>query len=93
MRRHACRACFVDSSPDNHSIASKRRVLCGEHFLEGSITFTFDGKEPHTVKAGEAYHETPNENMLAKNASASEDLKIIVFQVGTEGKAVMIQAN
>jgi quercetin dioxygenase-like cupin family protein len=63
------------------------------YVLEGSITFTFDGKEPFTVKAGEVYHETPNENMLAKNASASEDLKLIVFQVGTEGKPVMIQAN
>jgi quercetin dioxygenase-like cupin family protein len=47
------------------------------YVLEGSITFTFDGKEPFTVKAGEVYHETPNENMLAKNASASEDLKLI----------------
>jgi len=53
--------------------------------LEGAITFTFDGKEPFTVKAGEIYHETPNEKMLAKNASASEGLKLIVFQVGTEG--------
>ena len=63
------------------------------YVLEGSITFTFDGKEPFTVKAGEVYHETPNEKMLAKNASASEDLKIVVFQVGTEGKPVMIEAK
>ena len=63
------------------------------YVLEGSITFTFDDKEPFTVKAGEIYHETPNEKMLAKNASASEDLKLIVFQVGTEGKPVMIQAD
>jgi quercetin dioxygenase-like cupin family protein len=63
------------------------------YVLEGSITFTFDDKEPFTVKAGEIYRETPNENMLAKNASASEDLKLIVFQVGTEGKPVMIKAD
>lgn len=63
------------------------------YVLEGSITFTFDGKEPFTVKAGDVYHETPNEKMLAKNASASDDLKIVVFQVGTEGKPVMIEAK
>lgn len=63
------------------------------YVLEGSITFMFDGKEPFTVKAGEVYHETPNEKMLAKNASASDDLKIVVFQVGTEGKPVMIEAK
>lgn len=63
------------------------------YVLEGSITFTFDGKEPLTVKAGEIYHETPDEKMLARNANASEDLKLIVFQVGTQGKPMMIKAD
>ena len=63
------------------------------YVLQGSISFTFDGREPLTVKAGEIYHETPDEKMLARNTSASDDLKIIVFQVGTQGKPMMIEAN
>lgn len=74
----------------------------GKHFhpghvfvyvLQGSISFTFEGREPLTVKAGEIYHETPDEKMLARNTSASDDLKIIVFQVGTQGKPMMIKAD
>ena len=63
------------------------------YVLEGSITFTFDNAPSRTVKAGEIYYETPNDRMLAKNASASEGLKLIVFQVGTQGKPMMIKAN
>ena len=74
----------------------------GKHFhpghvfvyvLEGSIHFTFDDREPLTVKAGEIFHELPNQKMLAKNPSATEGLKIMVFQVGTQGKPMMIKAD
>ena len=63
------------------------------YVLKGSITFTFDDKEPLIVKAGEIYHETPDEKMLARNTSSSDDLKLIVFQVGTQGKPMMIKAD
>ena len=63
------------------------------YVMEGSITFTFDNDPPKTVKAGEIYYETPNDRMIATNASASEGLKIIVFQVGTQGKPMMIKAE
>jgi hypothetical protein len=33
------------------------------------------------------------EGMLARNTSASDDLKIIVFQVGAQGKPMMIKAD
>jgi hypothetical protein len=57
------------------------------------MTLDLEGKNPVTIEAGEIYHETPNEKMLAKNTSASENLKIIVFQVGTQGKPMMIEAK
>jgi len=63
------------------------------YVMEGSITFNFDGKPSHTVKAGEIYYEEPNDRMLAKNPSSSENLKLIVFQVGTQGKPMMIKAK
>jgi quercetin dioxygenase-like cupin family protein len=63
------------------------------YVLEGAMTLNLDGKDPVTIQAGEIYHETPGQKMLAENVSASEDLKLIVFQVGTAGKPVMIKAE
>ena len=63
------------------------------YVLEGAMTLDLEGKSPVTIRAGEMYHEFPNQAMQAKNSSATEELKLIVFQVGTQGKPMMIEAN
>ena len=63
------------------------------YVLEGAMTLELEGKDPVTIKAGEIYHELPNQVMLAKNPSATEGLKLMVFQVGTHGKPMMIEAK
>jgi quercetin dioxygenase-like cupin family protein len=63
------------------------------YVLEGAMTLDLEGKSPVTIRAGELYHELPNQVMQAKNASATEGLKLLVFQVGTQGKPMMIGAK
>jgi quercetin dioxygenase-like cupin family protein len=58
--------------------------------LEGALTVvTKRGTE--TFKAGQLYPEPLNDVMQAKNVSATDDLKLVVFQVGDIGKSMMIK--
>ncbi len=62
------------------------------YVLEGTLTaVTKSGTE--TYKAGQLYPEPLNNVMQAKNVSGSDDLKIVVFQVGDIGKSMMIKAK
>ena len=63
------------------------------YVLEGSVIVELEGKPPRTVGPGEVLHELPNRVMQAKNASATDDLKVILFQVGPEGKPMLIKAK
>ena len=63
------------------------------YVLEGSIIIELEGKPPMTVGPGGVVHELPNRVMQAKNASATDDLKVILFQVGPEGKPMLIKAK
>ncbi len=63
------------------------------YVLEGSIIIELEGKPPMTVGPGGVVHELPNRVMVAKNASATDDLKVILFQVGPEGKPMLIKAK
>ena len=57
------------------------------------MTLDLEGKSPVTIRAAEIYHELPNQVMQAKNPSATEGLTLLVFQVGTQGKPMMIGAK
>ncbi len=63
------------------------------YVLEGSMTIELEGKAPITVGPGEVFHELPRQVMQAKNASATEGLKIMLFQVGPEGAPIMLKAE
>lgn len=73
----------------------------GKHFhpgpvfvyvLEGTLTVETDNGTLK-VSAGEVYQEIPRMVMRATNISASEPVKIVVFQVGDTGKPMMIKAK
>ncbi|MCH9045582.1 MAG: cupin domain-containing protein [SAR324 cluster bacterium] len=73
----------------------------GKHFhpgpvfvyvLEGTLTVETDSGTLK-VSAGEVYQEIPRMVMRATNISASEPVKIVVFQVGETGKPMMIKAK
>ena len=62
------------------------------YVLEGEFTVELAGKTK-TFKAGELYHEDINAAMVGKNLSATDDLEILVFQVGDIGKPMMIKVK
>ncbi len=62
------------------------------YVLEGALTVELaDG--PKTFKAGELYPEDINAAMVGKNLSATDDLEILVFQVGDIGKPMMLKVK
>ncbi len=73
----------------------------GKHFhpgpvfvyvLEGELTVETDaGIE--TISAGKIYREELRQTMRGKNLSTTDAAKIVVFQVGDEGKPMMIKAK
>ncbi len=62
------------------------------YVLEGEFTVVLDGKTK-TFKAGELYPEGINAAMVGKNLSATDDVEILVFQVGDIGKPMMIKVK
>ena len=46
-----------------------------------------------TYKAGEGFYETPGRKMLARNGMADGETVIVVFQMGPEGKPIMIKVE
>ncbi len=73
----------------------------GKHFhpgpvfvyvLEGELSVETDaGIE--TISAGKLYREELGQTMRAKNLSAKDATKIVVFQVGDEGKPMMVKVK
>jgi quercetin dioxygenase-like cupin family protein len=62
------------------------------YVLEGELTVESEG-ETLTFKAGELYPEPLQKSMVGKNLSASDDLELIVFQIGDEGKPMMVKVD
>ena len=62
------------------------------YVLEGELTVETEGKT-ETYRAGQLYPEPLNSVMQGKNLSASDDLELVVFQVGDIGKPMMIKAD
>lgn len=74
----------------------------GEHFhpgpvfvyvLEGELTVETKEKGRQTFKPGQLYVEPIRQVMQGRNLSATDPTKIVVFQVGDEGKPMMIKAH
>jgi quercetin dioxygenase-like cupin family protein len=63
------------------------------YVLEGELTIDTENTDLQTISAGELYQEPIGNAMEARNLSATEPTKIIVFQVGDEGKPMMIKAE
>ncbi len=62
------------------------------YVLEGELTVVLDG-ETKTFGAGELYAEDIDATRTGKNLSGTDDLEILVFQVGDIGKPMMIKAE
>jgi quercetin dioxygenase-like cupin family protein len=62
------------------------------YVLEGELTVEF-ASGTKTFKAGELYPEDINAAMVGRNLSGTDDLEILVFQVGDVGKPMMIKVK
>ena len=62
------------------------------YVLEGELTVETEGKT-ETYGAGQLYPEQLNTVMQGKNLSTSDDLELLVFQVGDIGKPMMLKAE
>ena len=62
------------------------------YVLKGELTVETEG-ETLTFKAGELYPEPLHKSMVGKNLSATDDLELIVFQIGDEGKPMMVKVD
>lgn len=62
------------------------------YVLEGELTIELE-TGTKTFKAGELYPEEINAAMVGKNLSGTDDLELLVFQVGDIGKPMMIKVK
>ena len=60
------------------------------YVLEGALEIDVEGRELSRIEAGGAFHEIPDRPMTAKNVSASEGARFVVFQVGEQGKPLTV---
>jgi len=63
------------------------------YVLEGQFIVDSEGGQRVTIDPGEVYHEAVNKVMQARNGSAKEPVKMILFQVGDKGKQRVIMAK
>jgi quercetin dioxygenase-like cupin family protein len=63
------------------------------YVLEGTFTVDEQGKPRRTITAGQLYEEPIGTPMQARNISASEPLKILLFQVHRQGEPLAYKAE
>ncbi|MEX0814260.1 MAG: cupin domain-containing protein [Dongiaceae bacterium] len=68
-------------NPGDKTVLHTHRFPVTAYILEGAFTLEMEGREPVTVKAGEAMVEPPNVKMTGYNRSASEPMKVVIFYV------------
>ena len=62
------------------------------YVIEGTFTVESAGKI-ETYQAGELFPEPLSLPMQLKNLSTDDDLEFVVFQVGDEGKPMMVKVK
>ena len=60
------------------------------YVLEGAMSLDMGGGAPLILKAGDLFQEPPGGVMQGKNMSADDWAKFVVFQIGDEGKPMMV---
>ena len=55
------------------------------YILEGAFTLEMEGRDPVTVKAGQAMVEPPHVKMTGYNRSSTEPLRVVIFYVSDPG--------
>jgi quercetin dioxygenase-like cupin family protein len=68
--------------PGDRTVFHTHRSPVTVYVMEGAFTLELDGREPITVKAGQAMVEPPHVKMTGYNRSTTEPLRVVIFYVG-----------
>lgn len=75
------RVLTADFKPGDRTVFHTHRSPVTVYVLEGAFTLELEGREPITVKAGQAMVEPPNVKMTGYNRSTTAPLKVVIFYV------------
>ena len=67
--------------PGEKTVFHTHRFPVTVYILEGAFTLEMEGREPITVKGGQAVVEPPNVKMTGYNRSSTEPLRVVIFYV------------
>ena len=70
-------------NPGDKTVHHTHRFPVTVYVLEGAFRLELKGREPLTVRAGEAMVEPPNVAMTGYNPSATEKTRVVIFYVST----------
>jgi quercetin dioxygenase-like cupin family protein len=68
--------------PGERTVFHTHRSPVTVYVLEGAFTLELEGRDPITVKAGQAMVEPPHVKMTGYNRSTTEPLRVVIFYVG-----------
>jgi quercetin dioxygenase-like cupin family protein len=72
-------------NPGDRTVFHTHRSPVTLYILQGAFTLELEGREPVTVKAGEALVEPPNVKMTGYNRSTTEPMRVLTVYVAEPG--------
>jgi quercetin dioxygenase-like cupin family protein len=79
--RQEVRVLTASLKPGDKIVFHTHRFPVTAYILEGAFTLEMEGREPITVKAGQAIVEPPQVRMTGYNRSSTEPLRLVIFYV------------
>ncbi len=75
------RVLTAEVGPGQITVHHTHRFPVTTYVLDGAMTFTFDGQQPVTVAAGQAFVELPDVGVTGTNPSSTEMAHVVMFYV------------
>ncbi len=79
--RQEVRVLTASFQPGDKTMFHTHRFPVTVYVLEGAFTLEMEGREPVTVKAGQAMVMPPHVKMTGYNRSSTESLRVVIFSV------------
>src|SRR5206468_10121972 len=76
------RVLTANFQPHDKTLFHTHRFPVTVYVLEGAFTLEMEGREPVTVKAGQAMIMPPQVKMTGYNRSSTDPLRLVIFNVG-----------
>ena len=79
--RQEVRVLTASFQPGDKTMFHTHRFPVTVYVLEGAFTLEMEGRDPLTVKAGQARVMPPHVNMTGYNRTSTEPLRLVIFSV------------